>query len=288
MSILLDSLRKSEAQRKHRDAPTIHSAQEYAAAKPPQTQWFAVVMIVVTAVAIGWFGWKQYAGAGIEDSISQNPGGQNPAVPQSAPQQGLADAGDEAAQPGNQATRTPVERLSQQQEQAKQERAQQSADPGDDVSTQPEDITPADRIAAFSAEEASPPVTDEGASVAFEEDLEGEEFLDDDEEMVLDDEAVREMAEVAPPSSAERRDDAEAFGSEPRSYWQLPQAWRSELPEFKITVLVFAEAPEDRFLLMNGERLQEGDQVDGGVVLEEIRRDGAVFTFRSQRFLVKS
>jgi hypothetical protein len=60
------------------------------------------------------------------------------------------------------------------------------------------------------------------------------------------------------------------------------------MPEFKITVLVFAESAEDRFLLMNGERLREGDEVEGGVVLEEIRRDGAVFSYRQTRFLVKS
>jgi general secretion pathway protein B len=60
------------------------------------------------------------------------------------------------------------------------------------------------------------------------------------------------------------------------------------MPEFKISVLVYAESAEDRFILMNGERLLEGDEVEGGVVLEEIRRDGAIFSFRSQRFLVKS
>jgi len=68
----------------------------------------------------------------------------------------------------------------------------------------------------------------------------------------------------------------------------LRQGLRNELPEFKITVLVYAEAPEDRFLLMNGERLREQDELAGGVTLEEIRRDGAIFTYQSYRFLVKN
>ena len=62
---------------------------------------------------------------------------------------------------------------------------------------------------------------------------------------------------------------------------------RDDLPEMRITVLVYAERPQDRFVLVNGQRMVERDKLEGGVVLEEIRRDGAVFLFRTYRFLVK-
>lgn len=75
--------------------------------------------------------------------------------------------------------------------------------------------------------------------------------------------------------------------AEPISYWELPQGVRDNLPEIRITVLVYAEKPADRFLLSNGQRLVEKDELDSGVVLDEIRRDGAVFTYRKYRFLVK-
>ena len=52
-------------------------------------------------------------------------------------------------------------------------------------------------------------------------------------------------------------------------------------------MLVYAEKPEDRFLLINGQRLVEKEELTAGVVLEEIRRDGAVFRYRNYRFLVK-
>ena len=55
----------------------------------------------------------------------------------------------------------------------------------------------------------------------------------------------------------------------------------------RINVLVYAENPEDRFLLINGQRLVEKEELADGVVLDEIRRDGAVFLFRNYRFLVK-
>lgn len=75
--------------------------------------------------------------------------------------------------------------------------------------------------------------------------------------------------------------------AEPISYWELPQGVRDNLPEISITVLVYAEKPADRFVLSNGQRLVEKDELDSGVVLDEIRRDGAVFTYRKYRFLVK-
>ena len=75
--------------------------------------------------------------------------------------------------------------------------------------------------------------------------------------------------------------------AEPISYWELPQGVRDTLPEIRISVLVFAEDPGDRFVLSNGQRLVEKDELEGGLVLDEIRRDGAVFRYRKYRFLVK-
>lgn len=75
--------------------------------------------------------------------------------------------------------------------------------------------------------------------------------------------------------------------AEPISYWELPQGVRDTLPEIRITVLVYADEPGDRFVLSNGQRLVEKDELDSGLVLDEIRRDGAVFKYRNYRFLVK-
>ena len=75
--------------------------------------------------------------------------------------------------------------------------------------------------------------------------------------------------------------------AEPVSYWELPQGVRDNLPDFKITVLVYAEKPGDRFLLLNGQRMAEKDELQSDLTLLEIRRDGAVFQYRNYRFLVK-
>ncbi|MGA9573190.1 MAG: general secretion pathway protein GspB [Lysobacterales bacterium] len=73
---------------------------------------------------------------------------------------------------------------------------------------------------------------------------------------------------------------------EPISYWELPDAVRAEVPEIKFSVLVYAADPADRFVLINGQRLGEGDSAKPGLLVKEIRRDGVVFSYRLYQFLV--
>ncbi|MDH3902093.1 MAG: general secretion pathway protein GspB [Xanthomonadales bacterium] len=74
---------------------------------------------------------------------------------------------------------------------------------------------------------------------------------------------------------------------EPITYWELPDAVRASVPEIKFSVLVFATKPEDRFVLINGERLGEGDSAQPGLVVKEIRRDGVIFSYQLYQFLVE-
>jgi general secretion pathway protein B len=97
---------------------------------------------------------------------------------------------------------------------------------------------------------------------------------------VLEIEAIPET--ISPGTEAENR----AAALDVISYWQLPESIRQELPEFRISVLVYAEVAEDRFVLMNGKRLVEGSEPQSGLVLEEIRRKGVVFSYRLYRFIV--
>ena len=97
----------------------------------------------------------------------------------------------------------------------------------------------------------------------------------------------RAAEETKAVTSPRRSSGLQPHQSEPISFWQIPQALRDGLPEFRINVLVYAEKPEDRFLLINGQRLVEKEELTAGVVLDEIRRDGAVFRYRNYRFLVK-
>lgn len=280
MSILLDSLRKSEAQRTHREPPTIHSTRSFDAVGEQQRSWLAMAMIAVAALAIGWFGLQQFSAPGEDLASAQD-------QPELAEQQVAAPPGDEkpaSTGAGQETDRTPVERFTQ----AASEQAP-GVDDGDARAA--ESQTPVDRIARFSAEEDATAqqadMAQETASAAsVAEAIEAVEPADAPAEFEAA--AVEEsLARVEPRTAQQNRREAPP-ADQPRSYWQLPQSWRSEMPEFKISVLVYADAPEDRFIYINGERKKEGEQIDSGVALEEIRRDGAVFIYRGQRFLVKS
>ncbi|NOR18737.1 MAG: GspB domain-containing protein [Xanthomonadales bacterium] len=73
----------------------------------------------------------------------------------------------------------------------------------------------------------------------------------------------------------------------PISYWELPDSIRADVPEIKFSVLVYAKQPGDRFVLINGQRLGEGDSPQQGLVVKEIRRDGVIFSYRLYQFLVE-
>ena len=274
MSILLDALRRSEEQRRLGSPPSIHADPGRGpAASDAAHQWIPLSLIALSAIAMAWIGWQQYerppelepgdAPAGVERSIAgaddAGPGG-DPAAAE--------PAGPRAANAPVRRTvrRSPVETFTQDDEA-----------PGAPPGMEPDQESLADarreRISeSFRAYEA-------GAEPAG------------DEQPPQGSQSAGEAADDAPEAPAERTAGRAAAterpASEPITFWELPQGVRDSLPELRITVLVYAERPEDRFLLVGGQRLVEKAEYESGVVLDEIRRDGAVFLFRNYRFLVK-
>ena len=73
-------------------------------------------------------------------------------------------------------------------------------------------------------------------------------------------------------------------GAAPKLIWELPYAQRRELPEIKLSMHVYAAEPVNRFVIINGNRQVEGDDIES-LRLVEIRVDGIVFEHQGQRFL---
>jgi len=86
---------------------------------------------------------------------------------------------------------------------------------------------------------------------------------------------------------ADDRDKQRSNELAPISYWELPDAIRADVEDIKFSVLVYANEPAERFVLINGQRLVEGDSPQPGLVVKEIRRDGVVFSYRLYQFLVE-
>lgn len=260
MSILLDALKKSEEQRRLGETPTIHSGgggQELV--NDQGRRWLPLALLTLSALAVTWFGWQQFREPPAELEIASAEASRQPAQ---------TDAGADAPAALN------------------VEVAQ----------TQPEVRTPVESFRPDSStgpQAANDSVDDEreaGQVAAAPDPSNGETTALDSDTLAKDD-----TQQQPPPAQADtpaaqtpaRRAAMEPHVSEPISYWELPQGMRDSLPEFRITVLVFAERPEDRFLLINGQRLAEQEELGDGVKLDEIRREGAVFLYRNYRFLVR-
>ena len=66
--------------------------------------------------------------------------------------------------------------------------------------------------------------------------------------------------------------------------WELPYAVRRDLPPIALTMHVWASDPAGRFVVIDGERHVEGDELENGVIVREIRADGLLLEFQGHRF----
>jgi general secretion pathway protein B len=262
MSILLDALKKSEELRQLGKAPSIHSpVAEPGDGRPGAPHWIPLALMAVSAIAMAWIGWQQFR----VPSASAVPGvaaGVQAEVPAADPEPGEGQVAGLAAGRSQQSQRTPVESF-RPDTKALRSVAVIPSDAEDDG--QPEVRTDSEVAGGIGTQ-----ADDSGAAERTAE-------------PVL-------AAQDTPAPGAEARPGQPGVAPhvpEPISYWELPQGIRDSLPEMQVSVLVYAERPEDRFVLVSGQRMVEKDEFEGGVVLEEIRRDGAVFQYRNYRFLMK-
>lgn len=64
----------------------------------------------------------------------------------------------------------------------------------------------------------------------------------------------------------------------------MPADFQRELGDLSVTIHIYAPSETDRILYINNRQYRAGEQVRDGVVVEEIVPDGAVLTYRGQRF----
>lgn len=90
---------------------------------------------------------------------------------------------------------------------------------------------------------------------------------------------------AAPAPPAVHIDASSADGSGPLRLAELAPASRRELPPLKLTMHMWNEAAARRFVIVDGRRLAEGDRL-GAVQVAEIRRDGVLLDWNGQRLLL--
>jgi len=284
MSILLDALKKSEEQRQLGRPPTIHSSVE----EPPGggaliRHWVPVSLMGLSVLVMAWFGWQQFrqpeAGSDKPAQVTQADVRSVQATPDGASQESAPEPATPAQGGREQEQRTPVESFEpkdQTSSAVSSLQAQNNEEPGD-----------TDENAVAAAAPSQPQVSLTQTVDAAQQDSQS---VSQEEQQAAAQYAIQEAQQTSQSITQEPqpgRSQMQPYLTEPISYWEIPQGVRDNLPEFRITVLVYADRPEDRFLLLNGQRMAEEDELQDGLVLDEIRRDGAVFRYRNYLFLVK-
>lgn len=94
-------------------------------------------------------------------------------------------------------------------------------------------------------------------------------------------EAALEEAEQEPKSSATNKQQAIPF------FKDLPYDFRNSAPKMAINVFVYAERPEDRFIVMNMEKYKTGQTTKDAVEIKEIRADSVVASYGGRTFRIE-
>lgn len=283
MSLILEALKKSERQRRLGESPSIGSP--IMTVRRRRSVLPALIGLIAVGLGVLWWMNREPDPAPASETTAQ-PTVAPPASPPVAP-----------------ATRTPVI-LDGQTAQAPQtpERARSTA-----ATRMPRSKVPADATSGLPAElreqvksgevvvahpnllkPGQPATIEEGAPPAASEAIEPPPPA---REAVT---AARVAPAATPPPPAPankpaRREPPAAptapVASAVPMIWELPLAVRRDLPDLALTMHVFAIAPENRFVIINGERRVEGDSI-GDLALVEIRSDGVLLEREGQRFLL--
>lgn len=65
---------------------------------------------------------------------------------------------------------------------------------------------------------------------------------------------------------------------------QMPQDFQRALPALAVTIHVYSQDESQRILFINNREYHKGSQLEGGIRVEDIVPDGAVLSFRGERF----
>lgn len=249
MSLILEALRKSEAERRRGESPDLY------AELPPMTRvqaqtkpiwWWLVVAAVVVAVLVWWLGIRQTPsvqpiadGAGdigkrdrFADAVP--PRTETPAIAESS------TAPVEPAPESRPATPVPVP--------ASPAVVAVPAPPP--VDTKPEQDTNKQAVAV------APPVPEPVPAPPI---------------------AVPEPLPAPPPApvAVDRNEGLLQLAD-------LPVAERKQLPPLKLSMHMWNDVPAQRFVIIDGQRLSEGGRI-GDAVLVAIRTDGVVLDWNGRR-----
>lgn len=262
MSIILDALRKSEAARRRHQAPELFAeTHERAPAPRAQRRWPAWPLVSIAGLGVGalalafWLMTRMATAPSTTDARSAASDAAAVDADSVAGSETLAPPLDTPADASNASATSPSTQTDQ-----PSAVAQPPGAPATNIAPPVPPIAPAvaetiaETVATPSIAAPSKPAT---ASVASQ------------------DTATIAAADESAPDPAFRspvHDAAMALGD-------LDADTRKQLPPLKLSMHMWHDAPAQRFVILDGQRLREGDLI-GDVVVQRITRDGATLFWR--------
>ncbi len=101
-------------------------------------------------------------------------------------------------------------------------------------------------------------------------------------------EAIKPMAENEKPDTPNQRDSSlqPQLKQDYLLLHQIDFATRKDIPEVKINIHIFDPEPENRMVLINGERFNIGDTISESIEIVDIVQEGIVVTYDNITFLI--
>ena len=296
MSLILEALRKSEAERRRGQAPGlfVEHVSVPLRRRRDTPAWVWALVVVLAGVLLAW-GWREFGARGV---MSTGPAAGESAGTRSTPAPAAAAAGSDGS------AGTSDELVSMDAVVAtrglRSDPLPPAATPRDpQVAAEPASAAIAPIPAASGA--PSGPTSGAGSSSAVDASAGAAAAtrLGATGKLPVAAPASGRPSAVAdaprtPAGSAPSIDTATAGATPPGiaddpplpRLSELTGDERSHLPALKLSMHVFAEDPAQRFVILDGRRLREGDSPAAGVVLEAIRRDGLVISVNGRRLLL--
>ncbi len=285
MSLILEALRKSEAERRRGQAPGLFVEQMAVPVRRRATTplWTRTLVLLLAAVLVAW-GWREFgARAPAASADGATSAESRPAENGIAARDVGPVAADEVApysapaDPGVATAPVPAEPSVSHQPTAAPSIGPPAITP--DITADP---TPAASTAnSATSNTAAPPAT-----AANDADPDSATSASTDA-ATLPASAPTPVAASTPATSRPTPPPVPAPADEalPRLS-ELTGAERSQLPALKLSMHVYTDDPAQRFVILDGKRLREGDRAAEGVALEAIRRDGLVLSVHGRRLLL--
>lgn len=257
MSFILDALKKSESDRQRQSGPSLFEVK----VAPPRRAlpiWAVAIagLLAINVIVISWMLLRHPAAQQAAAPAPESPPAAVAARSASAPDTVPARAGVSAGLPGTAASGPAVDAS----------RPPSAASPPPSTATAPQ--APA-RAATSSKPSPAAPLAGAPGNSGTQEVPGGD---------------PGDTAPAVEPSAAQGSGAPEDTGGDLPLYQQVVAS--AGLPELHLDLHVFAERPQDRFVMINMHRLAEGGSLPNGVRVEAIRPDGVVLSYHGTQFLL--